>query len=314
MILILVARPQKPGMLIAEILKHARAAGADYLVCTVPSLFLRFDNALRTQIIHREVGPVEPSVVFHWIPGQRIYRILDALDIAGYRLINPLRAWYIGRNKCLQLTVFEREGIRHPWTVFAEDARRAAVADHVGWHGGEYVLKPHAAGRGIDVKKTDCRRMAAAMLLNTPRYQQGVLVQEYLDHTPKYRHHFRVNVIGGRPVAGHEVRAADGEWITNRARGGRSMAHSSTIDDVPREVVRLAVRAATAIGADYSGVDLIEGADGAYYVLEVNEFPGFGRPTTVHLARYVVEVANHQESTRKDPGNRARPSSVPRGS
>ncbi len=227
--------------------------------------------------------------------GRRIYRALGALDLGGYRLINPLRAWHIGRNKCLQLAVFEREGIPHPWTLFARNVAGAAVADQLQWSEQAFVLKPHAAGRGLDVHKTDARGRALAMLASTPRYQRGVLIQEYLDHPPEHRHHFRVNVIGGRAVAGHQVRAARGNWITNRARGGRSMAHHSTIEDVPPEVARLAVRAATAIGADYSGVDVIKGADGAYYVLETNEFPGFGRPTTMHLGRYVVNAASHQE-------------------
>lgn len=295
MILILVARPEKPDMIVRDVVEQIQAAGVEHLVSTVPSLFLCFDNAHRTQILHDRVGLIKPSVIFHWVLGRRVYRALEALDLGGYRLINPLRAWHIGRNKGLQLAVFEREGIPHPWSVFGQDVTGDTVADRARWDGRSYVLKPHAAGRGVDVQKTNSRDIAVKMLSKTPRYQEGVLLQEYLDHAPEHRHHFRVNVVGGRAVAGHQVRAAKGSWITNRARGGRSMAHHSTIEDVPAEVVQLGVRAATAIGADYSGVDVIKGADGAYYVLETNEFPGFGRPTTMHLGRYVVDAASHQE-------------------
>jgi glutathione synthase/RimK-type ligase-like ATP-grasp enzyme len=50
----------------------------------------------------------------------------------------------------------------------------------------------------------------------------------------------------------------------------------------------LAVRAVEAIGADYSGVDVIEGADEQFYVLETNELPGFGTATGQQLGRYIL--------------------------
>ncbi len=294
MILVLVASADNPSKLVRDVLRQVQAAGEEYLISTVPALFLRFENTRRAQILHNQRGIIDPCVIFHWVGGRYAYSALDALEIAGYRLINPRRAWHIGRNKCLQLAVFEREGVPHPWTLFGEDVSFATIADQVQWDGQEYVLKPHGAGRGMDVNKARTRRTAAAIFSRTPRYRQGVLVQEYLDHAPKVRHHFRVNVVGGKAVTGCELRATAGNWVTNQARGGRSMAPLYSIKDIPEDAVHLALRAAEAVGADYSGVDVIEGSDGGFYVLEANEFPGFGERTALHLGRHIVDVARRQ--------------------
>ena len=299
MILILVTNAEGPGRLVRDVVQHIQAAREKYFIATVPSLFLRFENSGRTQILHRQEGILEPAVIFHWVGGRSAYSTLDALELGGYRLINPLNAWRIGRDKSLQVAIFEREGIPHPWTLFAQQVSWAKISSHLDWNGHEYVLKPHNGGRGRDVHKFRQDRVAQNLYARSPRYKEGVLVQEYLDHTPKVRHHFRVNVIGGRAVTGAELRAASGNWITNQAQGGTTVGPDYSLKDVPGEAIKLARRAATAIGADYSGVDVIEGSDGAFYILETNEFPGFAERTTPHLARYIVDVARQQSAARE---------------
>lgn len=116
-------------------------------------------------------------------------------------------------------------------------------------------------------------------------------MQEYLDHAPKVRHHFRVNVVAGEAVKATEIRASGGNWLTNQAQGGESVDSDSATEDIPEDVICLALRATAAIGADYSGVDVIEGSEGAFYVLETNEFPGFRRTTAWFLSRYIIKVA-----------------------
>ena len=297
MILVLVTSAHSPNRLIRSVVQEIQASGETCLISTVPSLFLLYDNSGRAQILHHQQGMIEPNVIFHWVGGRQAYSTLDALELGGYRLINPLNAWRIGRNKAMQLALFEREGIAHPWTLFAQDVSWARITDHLEWDGQEYVFKPHNAGRGRDVQKTRQERMAADMYSRTPRYREGVLIQEYLDHAPKPRHHFRVNVIGGEPVTGTEIRATGGNWLTNQAQGGNILSPDYGVEDIPGDAIRLALRATRAIGADYSGVDVIEGSDGAFYVLETNEFPGFGERTGPYLGKHIVEVAR-QESAR----------------
>ena len=209
MILVLVSSAEHPNQLIRALVQQFDAAGEQYLLSALPSLFLRFDSSGRTRILHENRGIIEPAAIFHWVVGLDDYSILEALDLAGYRLINPLQAWRIGRNKCMQLAVFEREEIPHPWTLFSQGRSWAGIEHHLQWDGREHVLKPHDGGRGRSVHKTRNPQAAAALYSRTPRFRrQGILIQEYLDHSPKVRHHFRVNVIGGEAVTGTELRAS----------------------------------------------------------------------------------------------------------
>ena len=65
------------------------------------------------------------------------------------------------------------------------------------------------------------------------------------------------------------TRRAD-HWITNVKLGAKP--EPVTLDAEMRD---LALRAAAAVGAEFAGVDLLRGADGRWYVIEVNSMPGW---------------------------------------
>ena len=79
---------------------------------------------------------------------------------------------------------------------------------------------------------------------------------------------FRLLVSRGRVVAAMARQAAS--WVTNVKQGGRPMAVVAGND-----LKELAVRAAAAAGASFSGVDILYGADGRPTVLEVNSMPAW---------------------------------------
>jgi len=90
-------------------------------------------------------------------------------------------------------------------------------------------------------------------------------LQEALPHDGR---DLRALVVGGRvPAAIERVGAG---WRANLARGARAQA-----TQLSAEQERLCLDAASALGADYAGVDLLRAADGRDYVLELNGIPGW---------------------------------------
>ncbi len=289
MVLILVTDTRRPNRVITTVMEYLEAEGEEFLLTSLPYISLSYEHTGRTIIHHLTRGEIDPSIIFYWL--NHTTSALEAMELAGYRLINPISAWRVGRDKALQLALFEKNGIPHPWTFFTFAGLRA-VEPRLKWGERDYVFKPHNAGRGRDVHRTESRQVAASLLSRIPRYRLGLLVQEYLSHEPKPRHHYRINVVGGQPVTGCKLEAQGHNWVTNQARGGE--VYMRDLSEFPAEVVELAIRAATVVGADYSGVDVIEGPDGSFHVLEANELPGFGESTALYLARHVLEVARNR--------------------
>jgi glutathione synthase/RimK-type ligase-like ATP-grasp enzyme len=92
--------------------------------------------------------------------------------------------------------------------------------------------------------------------------RQGALVQALI---PPQGYDLRIVVAGGEVVGAVERRARRGEWRTNVALGGRRRPVE------PEPGARLvALTAASAVGADLVGVDLLPGPSGGYVALEVN--------------------------------------------
>jgi len=101
--------------------------------------------------------------------------------------------------------------------------------------------------------------------------KRRAFIQELLGRQGEPIRDLRVYVVGDEVVGAMFRYAAERDWRTNVARGG---SVEDATDRLPAAVFDLARRAASVIGLDYAGVDLIEGDDG-WYVLEVNPTAGF---------------------------------------
>jgi RimK family alpha-L-glutamate ligase len=104
----------------------------------------------------------------------------------------------------------------------------------------------------------------------------------------------RAYVVDGRVVGAMYRYADEEEWRTNVARGG---SVEDATDALPDAVAGIATAAASAVGLDCAGVDLIEGEEG-WYVLEVNPTAGFrglfratGRSPAPIIAKVAIERA-----------------------
>ena len=96
----------------------------------------------------------------------------------------------------------------------------------------------------------------------------------------------RVNVVGERAVCAMLRRGKAGDFRSNIAHGGVGEPYT-----LSREEKEIAVSAARAVGADFAGVDLLFGENGAL-VCEVNSNPHFTgtyKHTGTNLAIPILE-------------------------
>jgi RimK family alpha-L-glutamate ligase len=214
---------------------------------------------------------------------QIIYRVdaLHWIEERGVPVINSPRAIERAVDKFYTSALLHEAGLPTVDTVVCERAAEAMAAVR-GF--GDAVIKPIFGSMGHGIVRVSDPDVAFRVVKTLETTRTVFYVQRAIDHGGR---DYRLFVIGGRVLAAIERRAAEGDWRSNVARGAVATAFepSPAWQD-------LAVRAAAAIGADYAGVDLLQGADGAVYVLEVNGIPGWEglqRATNVDVAGAIVE-------------------------
>ena len=210
----------------------------------------------------------------------------------GMLVLNPAPALIACHDKLQTALRLGRLKIPHPATALvADDASPPPIEFPV-------VLKPRFGSWGQDVFRCESRREFDHCLRRLRERawfrQQGVLVQALV---PPTGFDLRVVVADGQVVGAIERVAASGEWRTNVALGGR---RRKTVP--PVEACVLATYAASAVGGDVVGVDLLPLPNGNYVVLEVNgavefasEYSLAGRDVFEAVARVVAGESTPKE-------------------
>ncbi|SFC60557.1 ATP-grasp domain-containing protein [Pseudoalteromonas denitrificans] len=110
---------------------------------------------------------------------------------------------------------------------------------------------------GYFVHKVD-NYTQAKMLLNKRKYYP-VYVQDFVPMEAD----IRVMLIGHKPVCAFWRRPPEGEWLTNTSQGG-----SMDYENVPKNILKLAVETSKAANAEYWACDIALGKNGQIYILE----------------------------------------------
>jgi RimK family alpha-L-glutamate ligase len=178
----------------------------------------------------------------------------------GVTVLNDGSSMLRSHDKLATALALRSGGVPHPRTA------------HVSGQGQEpplpfpVVLKPRFGSWGRDVLLCPTReeydRYLAEVGNRTWFRTHGVLVQELVQ---PQGYDLRLVVAFGRVVGAVERHAKPGEWRTNVALGARRRPASPDSG-----AIELAVGAASRVGGDLVGIDLLPLPDGGYSVLEVN--------------------------------------------
>jgi tetrahydromethanopterin:alpha-L-glutamate ligase len=209
--------------------------------------------------------------------------LLHALRELGVTVWNDARGIERCVDKSTTTFFLQKAGLPTPRTFAGVDHSTAeAVVSRLASEGHKVVEKPlfGAQGKGV-------RLVEAASELSPPEAVDGVYyLQEFVPPAQEHHKDWRLFVCGERVVASMIRHGAN--WITNIKLGARAEAAIPS-----QELADLAVSAAACVGADYAGVDIIQGRDGRFLVLEVNSMPawnGLQKVTSLRLSDYVVDA------------------------
>lgn len=207
-------------------------------------------------------------------------------------MLNAPAATACAAHKTAAAAMLIKEGIPTPKTIFSLSTDQLNRIRHE--FGDEAVYKTAIGTHGGGAWKVKATDPLTARV-----GKRRAFLQELIGRRDDPRD-LRVYVVDDQVVGAMYRYAAESDWRTNVARGGRV---EDATDSAPEAVLDLARRAAAAIGLDYAGVDLIEGDD-KWYVLEVNPTAGFkglyeatGHSPAPHIAQHAIEYAGGKVDT-----------------
>jgi RimK family alpha-L-glutamate ligase len=185
---------------------------------------------------------------------------LERLEEAGVTVFNPPAALLRAHDKLLTARLLRRAGLPHPRTTLIERNTPPPDLDFPA------VLKPRFGSWGRDVQlchdRGELDRALEALSFRSWFRKTGAVAQELI---PPLGHDLRLVVAGGRIVGAAKRIAPPGEWRTNVALGARAVPTTP-----PPVASQLALAAASIVGLDLVGVDLLPTGPGGFCVVELN--------------------------------------------
>lgn len=209
--------------------------------------------------------------------------VLHQLETAGVRCVNQAGPLSISRDKARTFQVLAQAGVPLPQTIVL--GRRTPLDSALARLGPPpWILKLPVGTQGVGVSRVDSPESLRTVVDMLHGLEQRVLLQRYVEESAGTD--IRVLVVGGQALAAMRRRARPGEVRSNLHQGGAGEG----VALLP-EWSRVAESAASAVGLEVAGVDLLPSRDGPV-VCEVNGSPGLEglqRATGEDLATRVIE-------------------------
>ncbi len=214
--------------------------------------------------------------------------VLHMLAMQGVVIYNDVKAIERTVDKAMTSFLLKLHGVSTPPTWIAESRTHAESIRQIAAQNNQtLVIKPLFGSQGLGVGKLQAHEPLPVPM---QQFVDGVYYLQQLIETPMIAgkdapHDYRVFVINGKVVAA--MKRIGASWVNNVAAGGRC-----EVAEQNQSMSELALKAAAAVAIDYCGVDIIQAANGEYYVLEVNSIPawkGLQSVTELNVAELLVD-------------------------
>jgi tetrahydromethanopterin:alpha-L-glutamate ligase len=209
------------------------------------------------------------------------FDLLQQLEMS-VPVMNSSEALQNAANKFLSFRLFNQAQLPIPRTLVTAELDIALKAIDE-W--GSSVVKPIFGSQGKEIVKLENTQPDVKSELEALLKKRGVLyVQEFV---PNPGRDIRVFVVGEEALgAMYRVSVGD-SFVSNLSQGGTPVACTVT-----EEMREFAVRATQSVGADFAGVDLIEGEEGLF-LLEINGTPsgkGINQACGIDVTERIVDL------------------------
>lgn len=211
--------------------------------------------------------------------------VIRQLDTLGIPHTMDVQALLLARDKMASLQVLAAHHLPVPRTVLCFSVREVRTAA-LRMEQFPIVVKllesTHGVGVALARSLYELERIAEGFL----HLQDRVILQEYIEESDG--RDIRAFIVGNRVVAAMERKAMEGEFRANIHRGASARAVQLSEKDKD-----LCLRAATALGVEVAGVDLIPSNRGPL-LMEINASPGLEgieTATEVDIAGAIIEYA-----------------------
>ena len=221
-----------------------------------PSIHYKGENLTDFDAVIPRIGA---SVTFYGTA------VLRQFEMMGVYPLNESVAITRSRDKLRSLQLLARKGIGLPVTGFAHSPDD--VEDMLSMVGGApAVIKLLEGTQGIGVVLAETKKAAESVIEAFMGLKANILIQEFIKEAGGAD--IRCLVVGGKVVAAMKRQGKEGEFRSNLHRGG-----SSAVVRLTPEERSTAVRAASIMGLNVCGVDILRSNHGPL-VMEVNSSPG----------------------------------------
>ena len=190
----------------------------------------------------------------------------------------------------------QKAGIKTPITYLAATTRAAKkLMEDVHF---PIIMKVPSGTQGKGVMSVDSLASARSMLDALESLRQPVIIQEYIETNAT---DIRAIVAGKKVIASMKRKGRGGDIRSNIHQGGIGLAYN-----LDYETENIAVKSSRAVGADISGVDILESIKGSM-VIEVNLSPGLRgimNATKQNVPKMIAEFLFKKTSEYKNLGKK----------
>lgn len=226
--------------------------------------------------------------------------VLRQFEMMGVYCLNESVAISRSRDKLRALQLLARKGIGMPVTGFAHSTKMTSELIKLV-NGAPLVIKLLEGTQGKGVVLAETQQAAESVIDAFRDLDEYFLVQEFIKEAEGAD--VRCFVVGGKVVASMLRKAKHGDFRSNLHRGGSAVPIKLT----PEER-KTATRAATAMGLNVSGVDILRSKHGPL-VIEVNSSPGLegiekstGKDVAGFIIDYIEKNAKRNSNKTKGKG------------